>query len=292
VEFDAVSKYILDTGPRAWLALTGRATSAQLTAVDSDLSTVTANADKFFCVEENPPWLVNFEPFSSRDANAPKRICLYSILGLTKLDLPIFTVVILLSRRAEMPEWTGEFSAKLPGDSSPYLNFQYSVVRVWELAPELLLEGGIATLALAPISRVSKNEVPAVLKEVLDRVDVEVPFSERRNYRAAIGTLMGLVHDADFVKGLFKDFSEMRESSVAQIWLEEGREEGREEGIFLGEVKAKHDDLLLVLSTRFGEVGFDVTRQLETITDAKQLTTLMRLAISDPDLPTFLERLK
>ena len=103
MEFDAVSKYLLEAGPREWLELAGWTTQAKLSPVDSDLSTVTSNADKFFRVEEDPPWLVNFEPFSSRDATGPPRVFLYHALGMVKLGLPVLSVVILLSPRADLP---------------------------------------------------------------------------------------------------------------------------------------------------------------------------------------------
>jgi predicted transposase YdaD len=288
MEFDAVSKYLLDTGPGEWLALSGRKTSAPLTHVVSDLSTVTANADKFFRVEEHPPWLVNFEPFSSRDKTAPQRVCLYSILGLAKLELPVLTVVNLLSKRADGPEWKKSFSAKLPGEERPYLHFEFSVLRIWEVSPEILLEGGIATLALAPISKIGKNEVSGLMREIFARVEAEIPPEERRNYLAAMSTLMGLRYPADFVAKLFKDFSEMRESSVVQLWLNEGREEGREEGLENGQRRS----LLTVLEAQFGEIPDDLVQQVAGITDIDQLDLLVRSAVTDRSLKAFLKRIK
>lgn len=283
MEFDAVSKYLLDVGPGEWLALSGRTTSAKLTPVVSDLSTVTANADKFYLVEEHSPWLVNFEPFSSRDPNGPARVCLYSNLGLVKLGLPVYTVVVLLSRRANAREWTGTFQARIPGKTQPYLKFQYDVIRIWEIPAEVLLNGGIGTLALAPISKIGKNELPQLMRKIFARVDAEVPPGQRRNYLAAMSSLMGLCHNADFVEKLFKGIHDMRESSVVQEWLKEGRAEGRLEG--------ERDALLTVLKTRFGRINASVNRRLSEITDIKQLQSLLQFASTDPNLEAFVDHI-
>ncbi len=99
--FDATPKFLLELGPADWLALIGRPTTAPVSIIESDLSTVTSQADKIFRIDEPQPWLAHFEPFSSRDADAPRRMCRYSILIEVKFNLPVWTVVILLRPEAD-----------------------------------------------------------------------------------------------------------------------------------------------------------------------------------------------
>jgi hypothetical protein len=292
MEFDAVSKYLLDAGPREWLELCGCDTSAEIVPVVSDLSTVTANADKFYRIKEKSPWLVNFEPYSSRDKSGPARICLYSVLGLTKLKLPVHTVVVLLSPRADGPQWTGDLLARVPGKTKSYLTFSYDVLRVWEIPPKVLLKGGIATLALAPISKIEKNELPELMRTILDRVDAELPPDQRQNYLAAMCSLMGLCYKADFVAKLIQGFDQMRESSVVQLWIKEGEAKGVAKGEVKGIAKGERQALLTVLSGRFGKIGAALTRRLSKIEDSKQLNHLVHFAAIDPDLQTFVNRIK
>jgi hypothetical protein len=59
-----------------------------------------------------------------------------------------------------------------------YHYFRYNIVRVWERPVEEILGGNIATLPLAPISRVSSAELPAVIKRMPERFETEAEPQE------------------------------------------------------------------------------------------------------------------
>jgi hypothetical protein len=133
---------------------------------------------------------------------------------------------------------------------------------------------------LAPISKIEKNRVPDVLRQVFARVEAEVPAHEQRNFLAAMYSLMGSCYSANFVKRLIKDMSAMRESSFVQMWIDEGS------------TKTRRDDVLSVLHERFGEFDGDVDVQLAKISDNAQLGELLKFAVKDRSIKTFRARLK
>ena len=58
--YDAAAKELLETDPAAWAALLGAARPPELVSIiDSDLSTITAAADKVIRVADDVPWLLH-----------------------------------------------------------------------------------------------------------------------------------------------------------------------------------------------------------------------------------------
>ena len=55
-------------------------------------------------------------------------------------------------------------------DEEPYLRFRYQVMRVWQLPPRPLLTGGLALLALAPISAVTPADLPGIIQQMERRL--------------------------------------------------------------------------------------------------------------------------
>jgi hypothetical protein len=55
-------------------------------------------------------------------------------------------------------------------DGSVNHEFWYSVVRIWEQPVETILSGSLATLPLAPITRVSTGELPGVIRQMEERL--------------------------------------------------------------------------------------------------------------------------
>ena len=69
---------------------------------------------------------------------------------------------------------------------------RYDVIRVWELPVEMLLSGGLGTLALAPISNVSENEVRSVIARMKERLSGPKPPRHAADVWAATYVLLGL----------------------------------------------------------------------------------------------------
>ena len=115
---------------------------------------------------------------------------------------------------------------------SRYLHFGYDVIRLWEIPAQNFLAGGLATLPLAPLAKVTKKELPLLIRQMEAKVSAEAQTpSEVRTFWASTYLLMGLRYSAGQIDTYLKGIQQLKESSTYQAILAEGREEGREEGI-------------------------------------------------------------
>src|SRR5437773_12477591 len=115
-EFDATTRHLIEANPRAWLKYIGISSDVPATVIDSDLSTVTAEADKVIRIEDRVPWLVHLEMQANYDATLGLRMARYNILLEVRHALPVLSVAILLRRSADGPTMTGFWQRKLPDD--------------------------------------------------------------------------------------------------------------------------------------------------------------------------------
>src|SRR5208337_2574444 len=106
--FDALTRSLLEKYPADWLNQLGLIHGEPVRVINSDLSSVTAEADKVIRVEGPQPWLVHIELQAGYDRTLPRRLLRYNALLNVKHDLAVHTVAILLHHGADGPELTGE----------------------------------------------------------------------------------------------------------------------------------------------------------------------------------------
>ena len=222
--FDATAKHLIEGGPRDWLVLAGlpvpKARSA-VRAVDADLSTVTSAPDKLVLVGgTGVRYIAHVEFQSARDRYLDGRILLYNVLARKRHGLPVRSIVFLLRPAAASPRVTGGVRETL--DPQSRLEFDYRLIRVWELPVEQLLTGGLGTLPLAPISAVTSSDLPAIVGRVRDRLANEAAPAEAAELWTATGILMSMCYRRPVVDSLLKGARTMRES-----WLYQGHPVGR-----------------------------------------------------------------
>ena len=75
--FDAATKRLLEIDPAGWLACPGLPITGPVRAVDSDLSTVTAEADTILQVGEPADYLAHIELQVGHDLSLPRRLLHY-----------------------------------------------------------------------------------------------------------------------------------------------------------------------------------------------------------------------
>jgi predicted transposase YdaD len=291
-KFDAILKHLSEQYPQDWARFAG--VSGPVTVIDADVSTVTAAADKVLRVESPEPWILHLEFQASRDLTLPRRLLHYNVLLGIRHELPIRTLVILLRPDADGKELTGQVQWRLP-HGRPYLEFDYELVRLWELPPEAILEGGLGTLPLAPLTNVTQLELHELIGQMSQRLDCDVPRPVADSLWTATLILLGLEYEQAFAKQLLRGVGSMKESVTYQAILEEGREkglregrkegrkEGREEGRKQGR-KEGHEEgraeasrrILLVQGTkRFGTPSPKVRRKMTQISDVRVIETLV-----------------
>ncbi|MCY2962118.1 MAG: hypothetical protein NT069_00450 [Planctomycetota bacterium] len=192
---------------------------------------------------------------------------------------------------------------KLP-DGELYLAFKYTVIRLWEFSPESLLEGGIGTLPLLPLTKVARPDLPRLIDEMTSRFQREANHADVASLWTATYVLMGLEYEQAIVSQLLQGVRSMKESVTYQAILKEGRaaglEEGREVGRELGREEGREEGrergreeearrILLVQGTkRFGKPPVKIRRSIATITE---LAVFERLAVRLLDVNSWTELL-
>src|SRR5271157_4431640 len=227
--FDALTRSLLEKYPADWLNQLGLIHGEPVRVMNSDLSSVTAEADKVIRVEGPQPWLVHIELQAGYDRTLPRRLLRYNALLNVKHDLPVHTVAILLHPGADGPELTGVLRQQSP-DGRCRLEFCYHLVRAWQWDTEAILAGGVGMLPLAPLSARELDQIPITW---------------------------------ELIKHCFGGITAMRESSTIQAFIEEGRRKGLEDGK-AGEARRI---ILLQGPMRFGAADEEVKTRLDEIQD-------------------------
>lgn len=270
--FDAALKELITRHPYDWARQVGLPESVTLRVVDSELSTVTAAADRVILVDAPLPCILDVELQASYDARIESRLLKYSALLVDRFDLPVHTVLILLRPEANSPHLAGRQIWRSPyGTSSNSL--EYNVIRLWETPLDVILAGGPGVLPLAPLARDADKVLPKVVRELDQRFGATLPPSDAAEMWAATYTLMGLRYPEEMAMALLRGVRQMRESSTYQAILEEGRQEGRQEGLELGLQELRR--VLLLQGTRlFGTPSADVVAHLEAESGIERLEEL------------------
>ncbi len=285
--FDASLKWLLELDPASWARLLGATEFEEVTVIDSDLSTVVVAADKVLRIKSSREWLLHTEFQSGYDSEGDWRLLEYKVLLTRREKLPVESVVVLLRPEADGPAFSGLLSCDSLLDSEPGLRFRYRVVRLWELPVETFLEGGLATLPLAPLAKVSDDQLPQVIEAMSKRVSSETPQAEQGALWASTYLLLGLRMKPNEAAELLRSISAMRESTTYQAILEEGRQEGRQEGLqkglqtgllqgmevgqLEGSAREARRILLRTGRRRLGEPTRDVTSAIDAIDDVDVL---------------------
>lgn len=276
-KFDATLKTLLELSPDDWPPLVGYP-RGRTKVINADVSTVTAGADKVLRVSGRPPWLLHLEFQRGPDRSLPRRMHVYNALLEERHGLPVWSVAVLLSPRANLSNLMGTYQQQLKGGPS-YLTFRYQVLRVWELPVEPLLTSGPGLLPLAPISAVTEAQVPDLIRRMKERLS-EAPLApEAGRLWTATCVLMGLRYQAGWVERLLEGVGAMEESVTYQAIVQKGR------------VQELRRVILLQGENLFGPPDAQVTAALEAISDVKKLEWLAVRLLKAGSWAEFLESL-
>src|SRR5207248_1413913 len=150
--FDATFKHLVEAHPLDALAFVGITQVQNVEVVDTDLSTVVSAADKLLQVTTGKgKFLAHLEFQTGPDAELLDRLFWYNAVSYRRRRLPVLSVLMLLTRQADSPRFTGTMEIRVPGGSLTQV-FYYQVVRVWEKPLEEFLRGGLGVIPLAPLS--------------------------------------------------------------------------------------------------------------------------------------------
>ena len=151
--FDVSTKELVWDDPAAWLEGFGMV-RGPVEVIDSDITTLSAVADKVIKVSEPEPYLVNIELQSSHEATLARTLWFRQTALDYRHDLPVLTLLILLRKEANSPSLTGSYERRMP-DGRLTNRYDYHVVRLWRLDVESFLHAGVGLLPLAPLADVA-----------------------------------------------------------------------------------------------------------------------------------------
>ena len=269
--FDTTIKQLLDERAEDWIpwlgSLVGLPTTVQADPIDTSQTSISIQADKVFKLRPPQRGILHLEAQASWDDEFLRRLLLYNVILWYHHQIPIYTVVLLLRRGANMPDVTGHLNLEhLPGVA--WLDFHYRVVKLWELPASTFLKGGLGTLPLALLTDDSSHQIPAVMREMDQRLKQPgVSVAAASLIWQASYWLMGLRFDEVNINDWFKGVPGMEESTTYQFVLNKGKVEGKVEGIVL----TRQDVVVEMLQHRFGNVPPNLVQQIRQQTDVNRL---------------------
>ncbi len=267
--FDAATRYLVEIDPLAWLQFAGLSGS-EAELIDANLSTVTSEADRILHVK-TPEYMAHVELQATYKDNLPYRVLRYNALTFCRYLLPVQSILVLLRKEADGPALTGNLGYVVPQGAGGSLTFTYHIVRVWEKDVEDVLTGALATLPLAPLTNVSPDALPDVVRRMEERIDAEAQPAEKEMLWTTTYLLMGLRYEPDVTRELLKGVLALKESSTYM----EIFEEGEASGLSKGETRGERNLILRIGHKRFGTPDAATVAALEAITS---LDTLEQLA--------------
>jgi predicted transposase YdaD len=269
--FDATLKAMLSVSPVDWPRLFGHP-AEEAEVIDADISTVSGAADTVIRVKAESDWIQHVEFQAGPDALKPRRINVYNSVLEDRHGCKVRSALILLARKANLKAYSGVYECRFDEDAEPYRVFRYDVIRLWELAPDRLLQGSISLLPLVPLTNVEPEQLPEVLLEMKDRITRESDEERSKEIWKATDILMNLRFEPKWIAHLLKGAfaMELKHSPFFQEMFDEGgaRELRR-----------------LILSQgefRFGPATEQIRQSIQDMTDLDELNRLgLRILSAD-----------
>jgi predicted transposase YdaD len=163
----------------------------------------------------------------------------------------------------------------------------WPVVRLWELeADQLLAVGDAGLVPWVPLTR-SALSPEELMTRCRDRLAAVPDARDRAGLMAVTQILASLAFPDKRFLDLFGGADAMIESPVLDEVKEILRKRYEAEGALQGALRALREAVLANLEARFGTIPVERVAALNTIADETRLKELHRLAITCPDLNTF-----
>ncbi len=267
--FDVSAKELVWDDPAAWLARFGIGSPGPVEVIDSDITALTAAADKVLKIGGSGPYLVNIELHSYHETNLQRTLWFRQVALDYRHDLPVLTVLVLLCKEANSPSLTGGYERQLP-DGWLTNRYNYRVLRLWKEDPEAYLTAGVRLVPLAPLTDVREPDLPGLVQRMAARINGE-PRPRAARLWTATYLLMGLRFPDELTFSLLEGVQTMHESTTYRKIINDGRlEEARRFLIRQG-------------TKRFREPDATTVNALEAIRDIDRLEAIGE-RIVDPDL--------
>jgi len=285
--YDATTRDLIEIDPGAWVEYLGIPVPdrSRVEAIDADVSTVSAQADKVLRVLGKRPYIIHVELQAGRDLRMPDRMLRYNVMIGYRHQIPVRSMLVLLRPKAWSPRLTGAHEISLPGGDA-YLRFRYDVVKAWEHRAEDVLKGGLATLPLVAISDVGSMGISEALAAMAERLAREANPNRRAMLLTSAQVMMGLSYGKDKANQLWKEIEMdvlkihgIEESSTYQDILQKGVRKGRRQGRAEGKAEGRAEEARQILlrqgRKKFGTPPRTVRDRIEAMDDLARLNDLL-----------------
>jgi predicted transposase YdaD len=224
--YDVSLKELVWDHPVACLERFGIGPPGPVEVIDSDITTLTASADKVIKVGGPEPYLVVIEFQTYHDTNIARTLWYRHVALDYRHNVPVLTVLVLVRKEANSPVLVGTYERHAPnGRRTNWYNFE--VVRLWEEDPDSFLTASVVLVPLTPLTDVLEDALPDLIRRMTARIDSE-PKPQADKLWTATYILMGLRYPTELVDRLLQGVQNMKESTTYQAILQEGRIEGRD----------------------------------------------------------------
>ncbi len=271
--FDVSTKELIWDDPVAWLRRLGIEPRGAVEVIDSDITTLTASADKVIRVDDLvEPFLVNIELQSSHDTALVRTLWFRQVALDYRHDLPVLTILVLLRKEANSPSLTGVFERFLP-DGRLTNRYDYQVVRLWKEPVDSFLNAEVELVPLAPLADVEEQQLPELVRRMAERFKPLDAMDAAKLWTASY-LLMGMRFPDELIEKLLEGVQAVKDSTTYQKILRDGEAKGRVEGLAEGLIKEARRILLRLGTKRFGTPEALVLATLEDIRDIDRLEEL------------------
>jgi hypothetical protein len=244
--FDSMLNSLIDGHESNWAGYFGARAEivpGPATALDTDLST-TLQADRLFRIDGPEPAVLHLELEATGKLGRPAQLLRYNVAAWGMTDLPVHSVLIVLRPKANATDLTGQYDI-LKSNRRSYLNFQYTVVRLWQESLSDLLQAGPGVAPLAMLTDEAAANLSAAFTRFRNRLrEDDVPDNVEEMLLGSAYILCGLRYSKDQIENLYRELNMTLEDSttyqdILSKGLTRGRAEGKAEGIAEGKAEGK-----------------------------------------------------
>lgn len=281
LRFDATLKDIVTSRPEDFAAAFGLPRDEPVTALNVDLSTISAATDVALGFGDPLNEMADLNFQSGPDAGLPGRLHLYNAALHSRYGVSVRSIVVLLRPKADGTNLTGKLDY---GDGKFRVEFGYGVIRLWQEPVESFLHGGLALLPLATLCEMpTDRDLPAALRDVIREIDrrlgVEANHAEAARLMTASYILSGLRLKRHELPAIFRGVGTMPEELTAYDEMLElealsearGLARGEARGLARGEARGRCLVLLLQGRKRFGSPDAETETEMRSLTDLDRL---------------------
>jgi hypothetical protein len=279
--FDATMKTLAAGFPRDFLTTFDAEPTGQVQVLNVDLSTVTTSADFVVGLGEPVAEIIHIDFQSSADEGKHADVFVYNALLHRRYRVPVHSMVLLLRPTAAHSNMTGNLNYT-GRQGRGKMDFDYELVRVWEIPAEKLLRGVLGTAPLAVLGQLPQGVelqvgLTGVAQQLIQRLDAEASEGQRRNLLTAAFLLTGMRVPRDVSRTVFAGVKAMHESDTYMAVIDEGRE-----------IQLK-TDIRKIAVRRYGGIDDGTNTKLQGITDLERLERIFDRLLDAPDWQDLLD---